>query len=94
MEKFSPKDVVIRPFKFDYDPSEKMAYIDYGDDGERISDFSQEEENGRIIDKVGNKIVGIEFLDTTNGLAIQGIPFEKEIRDFCEENGVLIAREL
>lgn len=76
------------------DEQAKMAYIDYGDKGELVTDFSQEEEFGRLVDKVGDKIVGVEFLDTTLGLNVSGIPFEKEVREYCAQNGVLVTKEI
>lgn len=93
--KFTPNEgLKIFPFKFDYDDSVKMAYIDYGDNGQRVTNFSEEEELGRLVDYVGEKIVGVEFMDTTFGLNLQGIPYEKEIREFCEVNGVLVKKEI
>lgn len=94
--KFTPnEELKISPFTFDYDDAAKMAYIDYGsDNGQRVTSFSEEEELGRLVDYVDDKIVGVEFMDTTLGLNLQGIPYEKEIREFCEQNGVLVTREV
>lgn len=90
----SNEKISLFPFKLQYDAQDKMAYIDYGDKGELVTDFSEEEEFGRLVDKVGDKIVGVEFLNTTLGLNVSGIPFEKEVREYCAQNGVLVTKEI